>query len=226
VTGESGSEALAKAKQVRPDAIILDVMMANGNGFETLVALRKQPEMANIPIIILSIIDQKQVGFALGATDYLVKPIPKALLLQTIYKHVPRSMDDDSSILLVDDDVGTLDLLTETLRSAGYETQSVQNGERALEILSSKLVGAVMLDLLMPGMDGFQVIRHIRERDTLRDLPIFVMTGKNLDRREMDLLSQETQALFSKSAPWQEQLITEIDKVLKLGKRAKAAGQR
>ncbi|MCU1270296.1 MAG: hypothetical protein JWN74_1590 [Acidobacteriaceae bacterium] len=226
IIAESGAEALEKAKQLRPDAIILDVLMANGNGFETLVALRKQPETANIPIIILSIIDQKQVGFALGATDYLVKPIRKPLLLETICKYVPRHTDDDSAILIVDDDVRTLEVLAETLRSVGYETQCVQTGGRALEILSSKLVGAVLLDLLMPEMDGFQVIRHIRENDALRDLPIFVMTAKTLDSEEVALLSRETQALFSKSGPWQEQLIDEINKVLKLGKRARAAGQK
>lgn len=226
IIAESGAEALVKAKQLHPDAIILDVLMANGNGFETLVALRKQPETANIPIIILSIIDQKQVGFALGATDYLVKPIRKPLLLETVCKYVPRYTDDDSAILLVDDDVRTLEMLAETLRSVGYETQSVQSGERALEVLSSKLVGAVLLDLLMPEMDGFQVIRHIRERDALRDLPIFVMTGKTLDSKEIALLSRETQAFFSKNGPWQEQLIAEIDKALKAGKQAKAAGQR
>src|SRR6202140_2912255 len=226
IIAESGAEALEKEKQLRPDAIILDVLMANGNGFETLVALRKQPETANIPIIILSIIDQKQVGFALGATDYLVKPIRKPLLLETVCKYVPRYTDDDSAILLVDDDVRTLEMLAETLRSVGYETQSVQTGERALEILSSKLVGAVLLDLLMAGMDGFQVIHHIRERDALRELPIFVMTAKNLDSQEIALLRRETQAFFPKNGPWQEQLIDEINKVLKAGKQAKAAGQR
>ena len=226
VIAESGAEALAKAKEVRPDAIILDVLMARGNGFETLVALRKQPETANIPIIILSIIDQKQVGFALGATDYLVKPIRKPLLLETICKYVPRYTDDDAAILIVDDDVRTLEVLAETLRSVGYETQCVQTGARALEILSSKLVGAVLLDLLMPEMDGFQVIRHIREKDALQNLPIFVMTGKALDSQEVALLSHETQAFFSKSGPWQEQLVGEINKVLKVGKQARAAGQR
>ena len=225
-TAESGVEAIEKAKQLRPDAIILDVLMANGTGFEALVALRKQPETANLPIIILSIVDQKEVGFALGATDYLVKPIRKPLLLETICKYVPRYADDDSAILLVDDDVKTLELLEETLRSGGYETQSVQTGARALEILSSKLVGAVLLDLLMPGMDGFQVIRHIREKETLRDLPIFVMTGKNLSSEEIALISRETQALFPKNGHWQQQLLAEIARVLQSGKQAKAAGQK
>jgi len=225
VTADSGAEATEKAKQLLPDAIILDVLMASGNGFETLVALRKQPESANLPIIILSIIDQKEVGFALGATDYLVKPIRKPLLLETICKYVARDVDDDSTILLVDDDVNTLELLEETLRSVGYETQSVQTGARALEVLSSKLVGAVLLDLLMPGMDGFQVIRRIRERENLRDLPIFVMTGKNLSSEEIAIISHETQALFSKNGDWQPQLLAEIDRVLKSGRQAKAAGQ-
>jgi signal transduction histidine kinase/DNA-binding response OmpR family regulator len=225
VTAESGAEAAEKAKELHPDAIILDVLMANGNGFETLVALRKQPEMANLPIIILSIIDQKDVGFALGATDYLIKPIRKPLLLDAIGKYLPQSADDDSAILLVDDDAKTLELLEETLRVAGYETQSVQTGARALEVLSSKLVGAVLLDLLMPGMDGFQVIRHIRERETLRDLPIFVMTGKNLSSEEIALISRETQAIFPKNGHWQKQLLAEIARVLKNDKQAKAAGQ-
>src|ERR1700694_1362434 len=100
---ESGPEAVQKAQQLLPDAIILDVLMPDGNGFETLVALRKTPETARIPIIILSILDQKQVGFALGAADYLIKPIRKSVLLETIRKHVPYRYDDDTAILLVDE---------------------------------------------------------------------------------------------------------------------------
>jgi CheY-like chemotaxis protein len=140
----SGVEVVQKAQQLRPDAITLDVLMPGGTGFETLVALREMPETANIPILIVSIVDQKQVGFALGAADYLIKPIRKPALLETIRKHVPTSAaDDDASILLVDDDPRTLELFEETLRSAGYETQSVQSGARALEVLSSKIVSAV-----------------------------------------------------------------------------------
>jgi len=222
---ESGLEALEKAKELQPDAITLDVMMAKGNGFEALVALRKTAETASVPIIILSIVDQKQVGFALGATDYLIKPVRKTALLESMRKHVPLPADDDSAILLVDDDLKTLDLLEETLRSAGYETQSVQSGTRALEVLSSKLVGAVLLDLLMPGMDGFEVIRHIRQQEDLLDLPILVMTAKQLTSEEISLLRQHTQALFHKNGRWQRQLISEIGRVIQNGKKAKAAGQ-
>jgi CheY-like chemotaxis protein len=165
VMAESGAEAIKKAKQFRPDAITLDVFMPGGNGFDTLVELRKGSETANIPIIVVSIVDQKQVGFALGAADYLIEPIRKPVLLETIRKHVPAASDaDDATILLVDDDRKTLELLEEVLQSAGYETQSVQSGARALEVLSAKIVSAVLLDLVMPGMDGFEVIRHVRQR--------------------------------------------------------------
>jgi PAS domain S-box-containing protein len=225
VMAESGAEVVQKARQLRPDAITLDVLMPGGNGFETLVALRKTPETANIPIIIVSIVDQKQVGFALGAADYLVKPIRKPVLLETIRKHVPLQTDDDAAILLVDDDPKTLELLEETLRSAGYETQSVQSGARALEVLSSKLVSAVLLDLLMPGMDGFEVIRHVREQATLKELPILVMTAKTLEQEEIALLSRETQALFQKNGSWRQQLMIEVGRVVQGRKRAKSAGQ-
>jgi PAS domain S-box-containing protein len=225
VVAASGAEAVEKAQELRPDAITLDVLMSQGNGFDTLVALRKNPETAGIPIIIVSIVDQKQVGFALGAADYLVKPIRKALLLETIRKHAPPQTDDDTAILLVDDDPKTLELLEETLRSAGYETQSVRSGPRALEVLSSKLVGAVMLDLLMPGMNGFEVIRHIRQAPNLRDLPVFVMTAKNLTVEERAVLSRETQAMFQKNGSWHQQLLVEVDRQVRKRERGKAAGQ-
>ena len=225
VLAESGKEAVKKAEQLRPDAITLDVMMPGGSGFETMIALRKNPETANIPIIIVSIVDQKQVGFSLGAADYLIKPIRKTVLLETIRKHVPYQGDDDAAILLVDDDAGTLTLLAETLRAAGYETQSVRSGARALEVLSSKLISAVLLDLLMPGMDGFEVIRHVRQEATLKDLPILVMTGKSLTAEESVLLGQETQALLQKNGSWQKQLIAEVARVVEGRKLAKSAGQ-
>jgi PAS domain S-box-containing protein len=225
VMAESGAEAVKKAQQLRPDAITLDVLMSGGNGFETLVALRQSPETANIPIIIVSIVDQRQVGFALGAADYLVKPIRKPILLETIRRHVLPHGDDDTTILLVDDDPKTLELLSETLRSAGYETQSVQSGAKALEVLSSKLVSAVLLDLLMPGMDGFEVIRHVRKEAMLKELPILVMTAKTLAQEEIALLSRETQALFHKNGSWQQQLMVEVSRVFQGRKRAKSAGQ-
>jgi PAS domain S-box-containing protein len=222
---ESGVEAVKEAQRLRPDAITLDVMMPGSDGFETLVALRKNPATADIPVIILSIVDQKQVGFALGAADYLIKPVRKPILLEAIHRHVPVPADEDSSILLVDDDPRALDLLQEALRSAGYEVQSVRSGARALEVLANKVVGAILVDLLMPGMDGFQLIRHVRQEPALKDLPILVMTAKNLSREEIALLKRETQGLLQKDGSWKQQLIAEVGRVTGRRKRAKSAGQ-
>ncbi len=224
-TAESGPDALAKARKLRPDAITLDVLMPGSDGFETLVALRKNPETANIPVIILSIVDQKQVGFALGASDYLVKPVRKPALLATVRRHVPLASGDDSSILLVDDDPKALELLQEALRSAGYETQGVRSGTRALEVLANKVVGAILLDLLMPGMDGFQVIRHVRQTPNLKDLPILVMTAKNLSPDEIALLNQETQGFLQKGGSWKRQLISEVNRVVRGREMAESAGR-
>jgi CheY-like chemotaxis protein/anti-sigma regulatory factor (Ser/Thr protein kinase) len=222
---ESGIEALKKAQQLRPDAITLDVLMPGSSGFDTLAALRKNPETATIPVIILSIVDQRQVGFALGAADYLIKPVRKPALLEAIRRHVPSPADDDSSILLVDDDPKALELLEEALRSAGYETQAVRSGTRALEVLANKVVGAILLDLLMPGMDGFQVIRHVRQEPALKELPILVMTAKNLSPDEIALLTRETQGLLQKGGAWKQELIAEVGRVVRGYKRAKSAGQ-
>jgi CheY-like chemotaxis protein len=101
----------------------------------------------------------------------------------------------------------------------------VRSGARALEVLSSKLISAVLLDLLMPGMDGFEVIRHVRQEATLRDLPILVMTGKNLTAEEATLLGLETQALLLKNGSWQQQLLAEVGRVIEGRKLAKSVGQ-
>ena len=221
----SGADAVEKALQLRPDAITLDLSMPGGNGLEALVTLKRTPETQSIPIIIVSIVDQEKIGFALGAADYLIKPIRKATLLSTIRKHVQSYAGDDSEILVVDDDPSTNEMLEETLRSAGYEIQSVQSGARALEVLSSKIVSAVLLDLLMPGMDGFEVIRHIRGQASLKDLPILVMTGKALGQEEIALLNRETQGLLQKNGSWQQHLLSEVAKVVRHRKQSMCAGQ-
>jgi PAS domain S-box-containing protein len=222
---DSGAEAVKKAQELLPDAITLDVLMPGGSGFETLVALKGASETADIPVIIVSIVDQQKVGFALGATDYLIKPIHQPTLLETMRKHVAVKTDDDAAILLVDDDPNCLELVSESLRAAGYETQSVRNGTRALEVLQSKLVGAVLLDLLMPGMDGFQVIRHVRQEPALKNLPILIMSAKNLTNEEIELLSRDTQGFLQKSGSWQQQLSAEVGRVLQQRRLTKAAGQ-
>jgi two-component system sensor histidine kinase/response regulator len=224
ISAKTGKEALAKAKEVHPDAITLDVMMERGEGFRTLSLLREDPETANLPIIIVSVGDRKQVGLALGATEYLVKPIRKSALLGTIRNHIPLRADENLPILLVDDDLKALELMEEILQAVGYKTERAHGGKVALEILSRKQIGAVLLDLLMPGMDGFEVIRHIRNQESLKHLPIFVMTGKDLTEEETTLLGRETQAWFQKKGSWQQQLSGQLEKTIQKKSAGAVAG--
>ncbi len=221
----SGEEAVKKAQRLLPDAITLDILMPGRGGFDTLTALRTTSVTENIPVIIVSIVDQKRIGFALGAADYLIKPIQKPVLLETLRRHLPSGNVSDGSILLVDDDPKNLELVEATLRSAGYDTHSVETGALALDVLSTRAVRAVLLDLLMPGMDGFQVIHHVRHQPASKDLPILVMTAKDLTHAERELLSRETQGVFQKHGSWQEQLVAEVGRVICGPKLSSAARQ-
>jgi CheY-like chemotaxis protein/nitrogen-specific signal transduction histidine kinase len=222
---ESGEEAVQQAGQLPPDAITANGMIPGGNGLETLAALKKASETTNVPITLISIVDQKQIGFALGAVDDLIKPVRKPELLKTIEKYVRAQSHEDEAILLVEEDPRALELLEETLRSAGYETESVHSGIRALEVLSSKLVSAVVWDLRMPGLDGLEVIRHVRPEAALSELPSLVMTGQSLTKAELAVLTRETEALFHKNGGWQQQLTLEVGRVFQSRKLAKSVGQ-
>jgi CheY-like chemotaxis protein len=171
----------------------------------------------------VSIVDQPKLGFALGAADYLVKPVDKLALLNTLRKHVRPVPNIDSLILVVDDDPGTVELLDVTLRSAGYQTRAAQSGKAALDILSSTPVNGILLDLMMPEMDGFEVLRHVKQQPTLKDVPIFVLSAKSLTREEADLLGRETQAHFHKDGAWREELLEAVEKAVQNRKAARAA---
>ena len=219
----SAAEALEKAQQLRPDAITLDILMPSANGFSTLLSLKSAAQTTPIPIIVVSIVDQPKLGFALGAADYLVKPVDKLALLNTLRKHVRPVPNTDSLILVVDDDPRTVELLDMTLRSAGYQTRAAQSGKAALAILSSTPVNGILLDLMMPEMDGFEVLRHVKQQPTLKDVPIFVLSAKSLTREEADLLGRETQAHFHKDGAWREELLEAVGKAVQNRKAARAA---
>jgi PAS domain S-box-containing protein len=218
----SGAEAIEKARQLRPAAITLDILMPSASGFETLLNLRDVPETAGIPIIVVSVVDQQKMGFALGAADYLVKPVDKSMLINVLRKHTHREPDIESQILVVDDDPMALELLDTTLRAAGYRTHTAINGSAALEVLSSSTVSAMLVDLLMPEMDGFELIRQVKLKPSLRGIPIFVLTAKPLTGEEIALLSRETQAFFQKDGSWAQELLASVAKSIGERKTASA----
>src|SRR5437870_3600011 len=132
----SAAEAIEKARQLQPTAITLDILMPGGSGFETIFQLKSAPETAAIPIIVVSVMDQKQMGFTLGAAEYLVKPVQKSALLGAVRKHIQPQAGRPSSVLVVDDDSKTLDLVSDMLRSSGYIPHAAASGKEALRLLS------------------------------------------------------------------------------------------
>ncbi len=220
----SAAEALEKARQLQPDAITLDILMPNSTGFEALLHLKSAPETANIPIIVVSILDQQKMGFALGAADYLVKPVDKTLLVQTIRKYTHPLTAEKSLILVVDDDPLALDLLETTLHSAGYQTQTARSGKAALAILARTPVNGILLDLIMPEMDGFELLKHVKQDAALKEIPVIILTAKSLTEEDVAFLKREAQALFQKDGSWKQDLMATLGKVIVERKAANPAG--
>src|SRR5712692_1291567 len=165
----SSLEAIEKARQLRPSAITLDILMPGGTGFETLFQLKNTPETAHIPIIVVSVVDQKQMGFTLGAAEYLVKPVQKSALLEAVRKHVRPHAGNSNNVLVIDDDRKTLDLVSDILRSVGYTPHAVASGKEALRLMSEVPMLALFLKLKMPGMDGFEMLSRIKKDQALSD---------------------------------------------------------
>ena len=214
ITARSGEEAVRKAREFRPDAITLDVLMPGKSGWETLHQLKTHPLTASIPVIIVSVVDETKSGYALGAAEYLVKPVSKKVLIAAIRRHVRSGLEGSARILVIDDETETLQLVSEVLKSAEYLPLLATSGEQALDILSRTSVDAILLDLLMPEMDGFEVLHRIKADPGLRDIPVFILTAKDLNENEMQLLRTHVEALYFKGTPWRQELLAQLQKAV------------
>jgi PAS domain S-box-containing protein len=216
VTAASGDEAISMARDLRPDVITLDILMPTGSGWEMLYRLRNTPETSKIPIVVVSIVDQRHLGFSLGAAEYLVKPVSREILLEALGRHIIADRDGKASFtcLVIDDDQDTLRLVSEVLQSVGCAPVAIDNGKSALEFLKDHEVDVVLLDLLMPEMDGFEVLRRVKASPQLQNLPIVIMTGKEITQAEKELLEGQSRGLIQKGDKWRDQLLASVRKVI------------
>jgi PAS domain S-box-containing protein len=214
VTAASGDEAISKARDLRPDVITLDILMPTGSGWEMLYRLRNTPETAKTPIVVVSIVDQRQLGFSLGAAEYLVKPVSKEILLEALSRHIIADGTASFTCLVIDDDQETLRLVSEVLQAVGCSPVAIDNGKNALEFLKEHKVDVILLDLLMPEMDGFEVLRRVKESPSLQNLPIVIMTAKEITPAERELLERQSRALIQKGDKWKDQLLASIRKAV------------
>jgi len=210
LVADSRAQAVEIARRWRPDAITLNMLTPGKAGWKTLQELKSDPQTAAIPVVLVSVIDRRRMGFALGAAEYLLKPVPKDALMRALRKHVRPSSEAQPCVLVVDDDPDDLQMMSEVLDSAGFRTVTALGGRRALELMADFQPGAILLDLLMPDVDGFEVIRRVREDESLRDTPILVLTAKELTDVDLHTLRRETASFFDKGTSWKQELLEQL----------------
>jgi PAS domain S-box-containing protein len=193
-----GDEALKLAKEVRPDLITLDIIMPGKDGWSVLKTLKADPSLATVPVVVATILGDKNLGYAMGAADFLTKPVDKAQIEKIMRKHGPST--NGAQVLIVEDDVETRALLRRMLAKGGWTVAEAVDGKDALEKLASVRPKLVLLDLMMPGVDGFGVIEAMRRDDNLRDIPVVVITAKDLNAREVQQLADHAQEVFRKGS--------------------------
>ncbi|MBI3457064.1 MAG: response regulator, partial [Candidatus Rokubacteria bacterium] len=205
VTAAGGKEGVRLARELRPEAITLDVLMPGMDGWAVLSALKGDPELADIPVIMLTIVDNKNLGYTLGAADYLAKPIDRERLVAILKKY-----RRDLPVLIVDDDPALRQAIRRILEREGYAVVEAQNGRVALDRLRDAAPGVILLDLMMPEMDGFDFVTAIRRQEAWRTIPIIVVTAKDLSPAERQQLNGHVETILQKGADSRDALLAEV----------------
>jgi PAS domain S-box-containing protein len=222
ITAALGEEALAKASTERPDLITLDILLPDRDGFDVLQALKANPRTADIPVLILSIVQDAESGFRLGAVDYLTKPIDEQRLIGSV-----RSiLDHKARVLIAEDDVDAAGLLAQMLESNGFLTSVAADGYETLAIARREKPGLILLDLRMPGMDGYEALVRLKRDEETRDVPIIAMSAHAADyRAERERLLSLGAADFLSKPFNMEHLVAQLEAVI-AEESGRVAGQR
>lgn len=207
--------AVEMAAELHPSAVTLDIVMKPMNGWELLPNLKSDPRTAMIPVIVVTIVDQPGMGALLGADEYIVKPVEKVALLAAMQRCLNHrgQIESIQNILLVEDDAPAREFIAELLSKQGYSVCTAADGAKALTRMASLPPELVILDLILPQVSGFELLAEWRSASRTRDIPVFVLTSKDLTREETDYLMKNTAALFRKQEPWQETLLRQLRRV-------------
>ncbi len=212
---------VAEAKRLRPYAITLDILMPNRDGWQIIQDLKSDPETRDIPIIVCSIVNEVGKGLSMGVSDYLVKPIMEQDLLEALTR---LEAQQGARVLVVDDTEEDRRLLARILTNANYHVEQAAGGAEALLMIRQSPPSLILLDLMMPEVDGFAVLEALKSDETTREIPIIVVTAKELTPQERELLSQRVQALLQKGLFSQEQLLWDVaDALDRLAQRLNSA---
>jgi GAF domain-containing protein/CheY-like chemotaxis protein len=196
VTARGGSEGLRLVRELRPAAVTLDINMPDLDGWTVLAAIKGDPALAGIPVVLMSIIDQKNRGYALGAAEYLVKPVDRTKLVETLTGICGSAV---GRALLVDDDDVVRRGVRQALEPIGWKVREAENGQAAVEALAAARADVIILDLMMPKMDGFEFLDELRSRTDWQDIPVVVITAKDLTQEDRDRLNGGVERIIQKS---------------------------
>jgi CheY-like chemotaxis protein/two-component sensor histidine kinase len=215
VTASGGQEGLRLVRELRPAAVTLDIVMPDLDGWTVLAAIKGDPALASTPVVLMSIVDQKNRGYALGAADYLVKPVDRAKLVETLTNICGSTA---GKVLLVDDDDVVRRGVRQALQPIGWKVTEAENGHVAVEALATALPDVIILDLMMPKMDGFELLDELRRRPDWQDIPVVVITAKDLTSEDRKRLNGAVERIIQKSDRDEmlRQLTREISKCVKL----------
>jgi signal transduction histidine kinase/DNA-binding response OmpR family regulator len=208
----SGEDALEIVKKIRPHLITLDVMMPGMDGWTVLSTLKSDPELADIPVIMVTIVDDRSTAYALGASDYLTKPIERERLHTLLAKYSEHAQN--LPLLLVEDDPETRDVTHRMLEKAGWRVVDAENGRVGLERAEEQTPGLVLLDLMMPELDGFGFLEAFRKKEAWRDIPVVVVTAKTLTEEDRARLQGQVEVVIEKSAESLEEMMTKVRELL------------
>jgi signal transduction histidine kinase/CheY-like chemotaxis protein/HAMP domain-containing protein len=211
-TAAGGLEGLKLAKDLRPIAITLDVMMPDLDGWSVLAALRQDPELAEIPVIMITILDEHRRGVALGAAGYLTKPIDRERLHRMVSRF--RAPARPTRILLVDDDKDQRERLRGWLEGEQWAVQETANGREALTRLQAEKPDVILLDLMMPEMDGFAVVAALQKEPRWCDIPVIVITARDLDAKDRERLNSGVQSVLVKETFRPAELVERIRRLV------------
>src|SRR5712692_3305450 len=208
--------ATEMAAEHQPDAITLDLLMQPVHGLQVLLQLKNDPRTLKIPVIVVTITDEPAIGSALGADEYLVKPVDKATLLAAVERCL-RSRGGAAParpILVVEDDASTREMIEELLTARGYSVITVADGAQARARVAHALPELVILDLVLPKMSGLELLAEWRGSPRTADLPVFVLTSKELTKEEEKYIHAHAESLFRKQNSWREPLIKQLERVV------------
>ncbi len=208
VAALGGEEGLRLAKELRPAVITLDVLMPGMDGWVVLTALKADAATADVPVIMLTILEEKHMGYALGAMDYLTKPIDWGRLTTVLQRY--RRADSPRPVLVVEDHAETREMLRRFLKREGWAVIEAANGREALQRVAADRPELILLDLIMPEMDGFAFIEALRQDATWQSIPIVVVTAKDLTPDDRRRLNGTVEQILQKGGYTREELLREI----------------